>query len=365
MEFICLKEDLDKAINIVQKAVSARSTLPVLEGILIECGDRLKLTGNDLEIGIECFAEACILEKGSIVVNSRVFGDIVKRLPGSEVKIKTGDNFTLYIECEYSHYELNGLDASGYPAIPVIKKENAFTIKQETFKDMIRQTVFAVSVDETRPILTGSLLECKNGQVSMVSCDSFRVAVRRNRIEDENFDLSIVIPGRILNEVSKILQDGKEDLNIYCTKSQVQFEMGEYKLVSRLLEGEYFKYESFIPKEYETTVVIDRQKLLSSIERASIVIMVDERRYPLNFNIEGDKMVIQTTTNMGSAREELLADIEGSDLEIRFNPRYFIEALRVIEDDVVEVGFTTDVGPCVIKPVDGDDYIYLIVPLRK
>lgn len=365
MEFVCLKENLEKAINIVQKAVSSRSTLQILEGILIECGERLKLTGNDLEIGIECYADAQIIEKGSIVINARLFGDIIKKMPGTEVKIKTGDNYIAYIESEFSHFEINGMDPSGYPAMPVIKKENAFNMKQGVFRDLIRQTIFAVSIDETRPVLTGSLLECKDGTATMVSCDSFRVAVRKAEIEDENLELKIIIPGRILGEVSKILQNEDEDMNIFCTRNQVQFDMGEYKLVSRLLEGEYFKYESFIPNNFETKVVINRQRFLESVERASVVIVTEEKRYPVTFRIEGDNMIIQTTTNIGSARDMLTVEAEGNDIEIRFNPRYFIESLRAIDDEVVEVCFTNDIGPCIIKPIDSNDYIYLIVPLRK
>lgn len=365
MKFKCRKKDIEKAIGIVQKAVSSRSTMKVLEGLLIECGEVLKITGNDLELGIEYILEAQIEEKGSVVINSKMLGDIIKRLPDSEIRMESAENNIMKIECENSHFEIKSLSSDDFPEIPVIRKENAFSIKQGVLQEMIRQTIFSVSTDETRPILSGALLECSNGILTMVACDSYRVAVRKAKLEDEDFMLSIVVPGKTMGEVAKILMQDDSELTVYSTKNQIQFDMGRYKLVSRLLEGEYFKYRSFIPQEYRTSMTVDREGLLSAIERASLVIVNEERRYPVKFRIEGDMILIQTNTNMGSAREEVYTEIEGEDLDIRFNHRYFIEALRVIEEPKVELSFTNDMGPCVIKPVDGDDFIYLIVPLRK
>ena len=183
MKVICSKDILSEGINIVQKAVSTKTTLPILEGILLEAGEKFKLTGNDLEIGIECYIEADIQSKGSIVLNSKMFGDIVRRLPDSEVLIEVKENNLVIIECENSHFELKGLSASGFPAIPLIVKENTFVINQKIIRDMIKQTIFAVSADENRPILTGSLIEFKNGEMTFVSIDGFRLALRKSNVE--------------------------------------------------------------------------------------------------------------------------------------------------------------------------------------
>lgn len=365
MKLVCSRDTLMEGINTVQKAVSSRSTLPVLEGILIECDSGIKLTGNDLEMGIEYYMNGDVLSKGSVVINSKMFGEIVRRLPDAEVSIEATENNTVIIDCNASHFEINGLKGEGFPALPVIKKENAFSISQKNLRDMIRQTLFAVSPDDNRPILTGTLIEIINGQLTLVSCDSYRVALRKSSIDNKEFNLSIVVPGKTLSEVGKILQPTEDKVEIYSTKNQIQFDMGNYKLVSRLLEGEYFRYRSFIPEEHGTTVTIDRQVLLAAIERASLVIVTDERRYPLNFDISGDNMRIHSSTNMGNANEQLKVEMKGNDLEIRFNPRYFMEALRAIDDEKVEISFTNDVGPCVVKPLEGDEYTYLIVPLRK
>ncbi len=365
MKFICSRDNLAEGINIVQKAVSAKSTLPVLEGILVECGENLKLMGNDLEIGIECYVESDIIEKGSIVINSRIFGEIVRRLPDSEVSFEVEEDNNIIIDCENSHFEIKGLGTDGFPSIPEIEKDIKVTLMQKTVKDMIRQTIFAVSPDTNRPILTGTLFESYDNQITFVSCDSYRVALRKKSNDGENLEASIVIPGKTLNEIGKILHPVEEKMNIYISNNQIMFDMDNCRVVSRLLQGEYFKYRSFIPEEFSTRVIVDRANMLASIERASLLISTEEKRYPLNVNVKNDKILIHTSTNLGNVNESLRVDMEGKELEIKFNPRYFAEALRVIEDEKIEVCFTSDISPCIIKPIDGDEYIYLVVPLRK
>jgi len=365
MKVICSKENLLDGINIVQKAVSSKTTLPILEGILIEAESKLKLTGNDLEIGIECYVDADIRDPGSIVLNSRMFGDIIRRLPDSEVLLEVNENNNVIIECENSHFEIKGLSPGGFPALPSIEKENAFKISQKLVRDMIKQTIFAVSLDENRPILTGSLIECKNGELTFVSIDGFRLALRKSGVEGAESELNVVVPGKTLNEIVKILQAVDDDISIYSTSSQILFDIGKCKVVSRLLEGEYLNYRSIIPQEFETRIKVNTKEMLSSIERASLIINVEERRYPVKFNISDDKIVITSNTEIGAVREELRVETSGDGLDIGFNPRYFIEALRVIEDEAVEIFFTSSVGPCTIRPVGGDYFAYMILPVRK
>jgi len=365
MKVICSKENLMEGINIVQKAVSTKTTLPILEGILIEAGNEFKLTGNDLEIGIECIVEADIKSQGSIVINSRMLGDIVRRLPDAEVLIEEKENNLVVIECENSLFEIKGISAAGFPALPVIEKENSIKISQKLIKDMIKQTIFAVSVDENRPILTGTLMEFKSGKLSVVSIDGFRLALRTNTIKNDVPDRNVVVPGKNLNEISKVMQAVDDDITIYSTNNQIMFDMGSTKIVARLLEGEYLNYRGIIPQDCETKVKINTKELLASFERASLIILSEERRFPVKINITDDLMVINSNTDVGTVREELRVEMEGGNIDIAFNPRYFIEALRVIEDEYININFTSSIGPCTIRPIQGDAFAYLILPIRK
>ncbi len=365
MKIICSKDNLLEGINVVQKAVSTKTTLPILEGILLEADEKLKMTGNDLEIGIECYVEADIKRKGSIVLSSRMFGDIIRRLPDSEVMIEVKENNAVSIECENSLFEIKGIAPEGFPAIPSVNKENGIKMSQRVIKDMIKQTIFAVSSDENRPILTGSLFEYKSGMFTIVSIDGYRLALRTMSAESETGDRNLVIPGKTLNEISKIIQSVDDDLYIYTTDNQILFDMGNCILVSRLLEGEYLNYNGIIPKEHETKVAVNTKELLACFERASLVITNDERRYPVRLNISDDKIVITSNTEVGNVREEIRTEMEGRELEISFNPRYFVEALRVIDNEMVNIYFTTSIGPCTIKPLQGDEFAYLVLPIRK
>lgn len=363
MKVACSKENLTEGINTVQKAVSAKSTLPILEGILLDATDELKLTGNDLELGIECRVPADVQETGSIVINSKIFGDIVRRLPDSEVFIEVTNNNMVVIECENTHFEIKGLPPEGFPALPEIKKENAFVISQEILRNMIKQTIFAVSIDENRPILTGSLMEYKEKTLTFVSIDGFRMALRNHSTENEAENIKVVIPGKTLNEILKILQPVKEDVSIYSTNNQILFDMKNCKVVSRLLEGEYLNYKSIIPNDHEIRIRVSTKELLAGIERASLV-TVDEKRYPVKFNISDDKMIITSNTDIGAVREEIRIEMDGGKIDIGFNPRYFIDALKVIDDEKIEIFFTSSVGPCTIKPIDDDSFAYMILPVR-
>ena len=365
MKVICSKEKLMEGINIVQKAVSTKTTLPILEGILLEAGEVFKLTGNDLEIGIECLVEADIKRQGNVVLNSRMFGDIVRRLPDSEVLLEVKENSVVNIECEKSLFEIKGLSAAGFPALPVIEKEDGLKISQKLIKEMIKQTIFAVSLDENRPILTGALVEYKSGSLTLVSIDGFRLALRKSDTDGTSADKNVVIPGKTLNEISKIMLPVDDEVAIYTASNQILFDMGNCKVVSRLLEGEYLNYKGIIPQDYETKIKINTKDLLASFERASLIITTEERRFPVKLNISDELMIITSNTDVGAVREEIRLEMEGNKIDIAFNPRYFIDALRVIDDESVYVNFTSSIGPCTIKPIQGDEFAYLILPIRK
>lgn len=362
MKIICSKSKLQEGINIVQKAVSTKTTLQILEGILLEAKENFKLTGNDLEIGIECFVDANILIPGEIVLDSKIFGEIVRRLPDSDILIEVKENNMVIIECENSHFEIKGLPASGFPALPTIEKQNSFSISQTTLKDMIKQTIFAISIDENRPTLNGSLFECSNNELNIVSIDGFRVALRRSQIINDN-TFSVIIPGKTLNELNKILQTDDTDVTVYTSKNQVLFDLGNCKLVSRVINGEFMNYKNVIPNDYDTNIRVNTKDLTSSFERASLVTM-EEKKLPVKLSINDDSIVISSNTERGAVREQLKVDMEGNRLEIGFSPKYFIDALKSIDNESIKINFTSSIGPCTILPLEGNDFTYMILPVR-
>ncbi len=365
MKIICKKNELVNAISTVQKAVPSKTTYSILQGILLKANDKLELTGNDLEMGIECTIDAEIYEEGEVVINSKLFGEIIRRMPNSDVNIEKDENDNILITCKNSRFEIKGTKGESFPRIPEIKREKSLRVCQAVVKDMIRQTIFAVGQDENRPILNGINIESKNGLLTFVAIDGFRLALRKYIIEDVDADINVVIPGKTLSEIAKILEPTDKDVTIYVTENQIMFDMGNTKVVSRLLEGEYFNYENVIPDEYETKIKINTKEFLDSIERASILISSDGSRYPINISLKYDKMIITTNTNMGNAREELAIEVAGNDIEVKFNPRYFIEALKEIDEENIDVSFNSDIGPCIIKSVDKDTFVYMLLPLRK
>lgn len=364
MKIICSKENLVAAINTVQKAVATKTTLPVLEGILIEAEDNVKLLATDLEIGIEYFLEADIVDKGCVVIDSKILGDIARKLPDSEICIESNsENNMVKIECEASVFEISGKSASGYPTLPEIERNSAFTIQASTLKEIIKQTIFAVSTDEKRPILTGSLFELQNGVLHVVSIDGFRLALKRETVSNEYGDFSVVVPGKALNEIVKIIEPSDSEISIYQSYSQVLFDLKRCRIYSRLLEGEFLNYDNIIPKEFSIDVRVDSKQLLYAIERVSLLTR-DDRKYPIRLLVEPDKLSIKTNTDLGSAREEIAAETSGNELEIGFNPKYLLDSLKVIEEEKICIGFTSNIGPCVIKPLEGQGFLHMILPVR-
>ncbi len=367
MKIICLKDNLIDAVNVVQKAVSTKSNVSALEGILIESTDdsNIKLTGNNLEIAIDYTIKADVSRAGSVVINSKILGDIVRKLPDAPVMIEVDDKNTVFIECDHAKFKISGLSSEGFPPMPVIEKEKSFIISQNVLKEMIRKTMFAMSTDDTRPILTGMYIEINSRKTVMVACDSFRVALVRYELPHDTDNISIVVPGKAVNEIQKILRTEDETAAVYIANNQIMVDMGSHRIVGRLLEGQYFKYRSFIPDEFSTNVVVDRLELMHSVERAALIISSDERSYPLTLKIKDSIIQMSAKSNLGNVDDVIRAEIEGQDIEIGFNPRYLAEALRVIDDENVEICFTNDIGPGLIKPVEGDEYTYLLLPVRK
>lgn len=366
MKFVCSRDMFINSINTVQKAVSPRTTLPILEGILIVVEDNVKLTGYDLETGIECTLEADISEKGSIVINSRILGDIIKRLPDDMVSLEKGSGNNVLIESGNSHFSIKGINPEGYPKLPTVEEYEKISIEQNIFKEMISKTIFAVSTDESRPVLNGCKITCEKKSMEIVAIDGFRLALRKYETEKEFPEISFIVPGKSINEASKIMDNSKNPVEVFKSSNHILFDTGKVKLISRLIAGEYMNYKNIIPDTAETKLTVSTKELLYSIERASLIITSEERKYPVRFKSnENETLEITTNTDIGSVKEEVGISLTGKMIDVDFNPRYFIDALKVIEEEEISINFSGNIGPCVIKPLEGDEYSYLVLPLRR
>jgi len=363
MKFVAAKAILVDAISTVQRSVAQKGVMAILEGILITAKSELKFTTNDLEMGMEYTVESDVLEEGTIVVSSKIFGEIIRKMPDANITIALKDSDTISIDCENSHFEIKGLPSESFPLLPSVVPENTLSLAQGAIKDMIKRTSFAVGVDENRPVLTGSLLECKDNMLTMVAIDGFRMALRKAESKEKVPDFKMIIPGKTLNEIAKVLDIVDDKVNIYTAKNQAMFEVKHCKFTSRLIEGEYLNYNRFIPESYETVIKVNIGYILPSVERAALVTQ-EERKYPVIFDINGDKLVVYSNTGLGTVREEIEVEGNGTKMQIGFNPKYFIDALRGIDSQYAEICFTSDVGPCIIRPIATEDFIYMILPVR-
>ncbi|MCT4565162.1 MAG: DNA polymerase III subunit beta [Maledivibacter sp.] len=364
MKIKCSQKQLSLAVNIVQKAVSTKTTLPILKGIFLEAKDNtLKLVGNDLDIGIENCIETQVFREGSIVISSRLFGDIIRKLPDADVEIEVDEQNNVFIRCENSDFKLVGQPAIEFPELPYVEEENTYVIGQDLLKNMIRQTIFATSQDETRPILTGALIEIENKDILMVAIDGYRLALRKAYL-NADIQNKAVIPSKTLNEINRILGNESEG-NVYIsfTDKHILFTIDKTRIISRLLEGEFINYDQIIPKEYKSKVKVNTRNLLDSIERASLLAK-EGKNNAIKFSIKDEIMSVSSNVEIGSVNEEVNIELEGEDIDIGFNSKYLLEALKVIDSEDIYLEFTTGVSPCVMKPTDNENYIYLVLPVR-
>ena len=329
---------------------------------------KLNLQPNDLEIGIEYIMNCSVEEQGATVVNAIMFSEIIRKLPDSEIKITINENNLLVIECEGSLYKLATMNPDEFPELPKIDIENSVEIEQNSLKDMVRKTIFAVSTEENRPIFTGCLFEIKNNKLNVVAVDGFRLAWKSKFLQKAANDFSAVIPGRTLNEINKILNDSFDTIKIGVSKNQALFELENCKIVTRLLDGEFLNYASVIPESWETRIRVDKNSIQNCFERVSLISassIEKEKKYPVKVNVEIGKVTISCTNQTGDAKEEIFVETEGKNLEAGFNPKYFLDALRAIDDPEVFIDFGSSISPCIIRPTEENgDYIYMVLPIR-
>ena len=364
MKFSCEKALLSSAVAVTSRAVAAKSSIPAMEGILIEAGAQLRLTGYNLETGIQATVPAEITERGSLVLSSRLFGEIVRKMP-DDVVVFSSNGYMVNIKCGLSEFNILGTDPEEFPELPTVDQQNALTIGQPTLRSMIAQTLFAVSDNESRPVHTGSLFEVEGSGLTVVSVDGYRLALRHEEVvEKKGADaFSFVVPGSALSEVEKICT-GEENITVTQGARHIMFQTGDIVLVCRRLEGEFLPYKNAIPRNNSIKLECDARMLLSSIERVSLIIS-EKLKSPLRC-VFGDGMVsITTKTSIGDAADQCPITGDGQNLEIGFNNKYLMDALKAAPADKLRMEFSSGVAPCVILPAEGEEtFVYMVLPVR-
>ncbi|MBG9454335.1 DNA polymerase III subunit beta [Lysinibacillus sphaericus] len=376
MKFDILRDRLLEGLNDVMKAVSSKTTIPILTGIKIDVTtEGIRLTGSDADITIQTFIPVeedgqqiiHITETGSIVVQARMFNEIVRKLPTNEVEIQVTAGFQTHIRSGKSEFHLIGSDATEYPLLPELTEDQKFTIPADLLKSIIRETVFAVATSESRPVLTGVNWQIKNEALICVATDSHRLARRKVQLENlPEVEHSVVIPGKSLNELNKVLEDSTNLVQIVITSQQVLFKTGEVLFFSRLLEGNYPDTTRLIPEEYQTNLTINGKSLLQAIDRASLVARGD-RNNVVRFEIF-DNQSVEVSSNspeIGKVQEEIpVESLEGENLKISFSAKYMMEALKAIDGQEVVIQFTGAMRPFILRSVHDDAILQLILPVR-
>ena len=359
MKFICSKQNLLNGLQIVSKAVPNKTTMSILECILVEAKEgTIKFTANDMELGIETVIEGNILEKGTIALDARIFLDIVRKLPDNDVTIETDDSFKTIITCEKAKFTIIAKSGEDFSYLPSIEKNDCVVISQYTLKEVVRQTIFSIADNDTNKIMTGELFD-----INVVSLDGHRISIRKIDLKNEYTPKKVIVPGKTLNEISKILPgDADKDVNIFFTQKHILFEFENTVVVSRLIEGEYFKIEQMLSSDYETKVRINKKEFLSCIDRATLLVKEGDKK-PIIITIGDGSMELKINSIIGSMNEEIDIEKSGRDMMIGFNPKFLIDALRVIDDEEIDIYLVNPKAPCFIKDAT-ESYIYLILPVN-
>lgn len=363
MKISCLRTDLVTAVSNVSRAVSAKATIPALEGVLIKAyGEKLNISGYNLEIGITTDVDATIMQEGEIVLSARLFLDIVRRLPEEILTIETDDRMVTYITCGQVDYQIVGMSSVEYPDLPSFQQTDSITINAKLLRDMIRQTVYAVSDNLSKPIYTGSLFEIKDNNMKIVAIDGFRMAIRSEAVESES-STSFVVPGKTQMEVLKLLVNDDENIDIIVGQRHITFKINTYSVISRLIEGTFLDYQSTIPAGAKTELVISTRKMIESVERMSLL-NSDRIQSPVRCKFNENEIRLSCASAVGRANDVISVPIIGESMEIGFNNRYMLEALKNTDTDEVKLVFNGPVSPIVIKPVQGDSFLSIVVPVR-
>ena len=364
MKIVCSKSSLLSGVQIVSKAVPNKTTMSILECILVDTRTgEIKLTANDMELGIETVIDGEIIEKGIIALDAKIFLEIVRKLPDNDITIETDDSFKTTITCEKAKFNIMGKSGEDFSFLPEIEKNDCVMLSQFTLKEVIRQTIFAISDNDNNKLMTGELFEISDNTLKVVALDGHRISIRRILLKNSYDYKKVVVPGKTLNEISKILSgDMDKDVSIYFTSKHILFEFDNTIVVSRLIEGEYFRIEQMLSSDYETRVRINKKELLNCIDRATLLVKEGDKK-PVIMSILDGMMQLKMNSTVGSMDEEIDIDKEGKDLMIGFNPKFLIDSLRVIEDEEINLYMVNPKAPCFIRNAE-ETYIYVILPVN-
>ena len=366
MKFTCEKSFLQEAVNISSQTVSSKSTIAALEGLLLEAGSDLHITGYDMKTGIRTVVPADVTEPGSIVLNSRLFVDIIRKLPDDIISVVSDDNMMTTITCGMSRFNIMGIDSIDYPELPEVDSQSSVYILEKTLKTMIAQTNFAVSTNEARPIHTGSLFSIEDAMLTLVSVDGYRLALRKEPLAASDLEkISFVVPGAALNQVERIASDKEEGtVKITLGLKHIMFTIGSTVLVSRRLEGEFLNYKNAIPKTFKYSVEVEKGDFIASVERVSLIIN-DKNKSPVRCKFGDGILRMRTNTPLGSAADECAVKGSGEDTVIGFNNRYMIDAAKAVPADSFNIQINSGLTPAIIVPTDGsENFLYMILPVR-
>ena len=364
MKLICSKSNLLSGVQIVSKAVPNKTTMSILECILVDATKGvITLTANDMELGIETTIEGDIIEKGIIALDAKIFLEIVRKLPDSDITIETDSSYKTTITCEKAKFNIIGKSGEDFSYLPLIEKEDNIIISQFTLKEVVRQTIFSISDNDNNKLMTGELFDINGDVLKVVSLDGHRISIRKIQLKNSYNARKVVVPGKTLNEVSKILPgDAESDVIISFTDKHIVFEFDNTTVVSRLIEGEYFRIDQMLSSDYETKVRINKKEFLNCIDRATLLVKEGDKK-PIIINITDESMELKINSILGSMNEDIDIEKQGKDLMIGFNPKFLIDALRVIDEEEVDLYMVNSKAPCFIKNAE-ESYIYLILPVN-
>ncbi len=364
MKLVCSKSNLLNGVQIVSKAVPNKTTMSILECILIDATrNDIRLIANDMELGIETVIEGDIVEKGQIALDAKILLDIVRKLPDNEIKIETDSSFKTIITCEKAKFTIIGKSGEDFSYLPSIEKIDSIVISQFTLKEVVRQTIFSIADNDNNKLMTGELFDINGNELKVVSLDGHRISIRKITLRDNYPSRKVVVPGKTLNEVSKIVSgDTDKDVNIFFTGKHIVFDFDNTTVVSRLIEGEYFKIDQMLSSDYETKVTINKKELLECIDRATLLVKEGDKK-PIIINISDEMMELKINSTVGSMNEDIDISKQGKDIMIGFNPKFMIDALRVIDDEQVDIYLVNPKAPCFIRD-KAEKYIYLILPVN-
>lgn len=364
MKIICTKSELLKGMNISMKAVPSKTTMPILECVLIDASaNTIKFTTNDMELGIETIVNGKIVERGIIAIDAKMFNDIIRKLPDNAVTITSDDNFNVTIVCEKAKFNIGAKSGEDFSNLPYIEREDCISISQYTLKEVIRQTIFSIAPNDNNKLMTGELFDISGDLLKVVALDGHRIAIRKIQLKEYYSDKKVIVPGKTLSEISKILSGEVDDMvNIFFTKNHIVFEFDDTVVVSRLIEGQYFRVDQMLSSDYETKLKVNKKELLDCIDRATLFVKEGDKK-PIIINILDGYMKLNIDSQIGSMDEDVDIDKEGKDILIGFNPKFLIDALKVIDDEDIYMYLMNPKAPCFIRD-ENETYTYLILPVN-